>query len=170
MLLLSYIISLLFVFIVYKYLDNLEKIDCKCALTDNRKYIMYYLLTNVIINTFLFLVHSFFSKKINVSKIGIIMYGVVYGLMFIASFVFAIYTYQYLHKLRKDNCECSESIIRDMYYYYLIVIISLTICSVLLIIPIGISLRKTQLTRVKSIKYKKSIKNKKLGKYKKSRR
>lgn len=111
----SQIISIVFSIIVYKYLDNLEKIQCTCALTDNRKYIMYYLLVGIAVSI------SYPICVITNSKTLSNMCFYIYTIMVFVSIVFSIYAFQYIHKLREDNCECSDSVVRDMYYYYFIV-------------------------------------------------
>ena len=111
----SQIISIVFSIIVYKYLGNLEKIQCTCALTENRKYIMYYLLASIAVNV-LYPICVITNSK---SLLHTCLY--MYTIMAFVSIVFSIYAFQYLYKLREDNCECSESVVRDMYYYYLIV-------------------------------------------------
>jgi hypothetical protein len=121
------IINIVLAVIVYKYLDNLKKIQCTCALTDNRKYIMYYLLASVLISV-LYPIVYFFSKK-NSNILQVFLY--IYGIVSLVSFLFSIYAFQYIHKLREDNCTCSDSIVRDMYYYYLIVSFSMLCIGIL---------------------------------------
>jgi len=87
------------------YLDKLEKIGCECALTWHRKFIMVFVATALIWS----LLSVFVSP---IKNLGL---GVALSVFRLAFIVIAI---QYVNKLTKEKCECSQELTRDIMYYY----------------------------------------------------
>ena len=128
----SYISPILNLFIsgtIMYYLYYLEKINCKCSLTFQRNYIYYYTLIIFIINA----VSIFFQKKLKELALVILPISI---MLLIAGIVNIIYTFEYVNDMKKQNCKCSESIVRDLMFIFailqsfVIIIFFLTILSI----------------------------------------
>ena len=109
--------------IIY-YLNHLEKIDCKCSLTFQRNYIYYYTISFFIIN----LLNIFFHKIIFILSIQIIL--------LLAGIINIVYTIEYVEDMKKQNCNCSESMIRDLMFIIAILKIFVYIIFILIILSI----------------------------------
>jgi len=121
----SYIGPIINLFIggtVIYYLYYLEKINCKCSLTFQRNYIYYYSISFFFIN----IINIFFQDKIK--KLSIILLPVSIILL-IAGIINIVYTIEYVDDMKKQNCECSESIIRDLMF----IIAILQICAFIIV-------------------------------------
>ena len=106
--------------IIY-YLNHLEKIECKCSLTFQRNYIYYYTISFFIINV----LNLFFHKTI-ILPIQIIL--------LLAGIINIVYTIEYVEDMKKQNCNCSESIIRDLMFIIAVLKISVYIIFILIIL------------------------------------
>ena len=98
------IFAILFVVIqglIVNYLIKLESIGCDCAMDWRRNYIVFYLILSII-----YALSAFFLDRDSIPLIQTLM--VVFGLI---NFVV---TLQYVHKLKKEKCECSESLYREI--------------------------------------------------------
>jgi hypothetical protein len=95
---------------IISYLYNLQDINCECALTSERNYIMFYTLYSIIL-TFIFITITLFNPSM---LVGSDMYtmSVVNRLL---SFINVIVTIYYLNKIR--NCACSESPNKRLMFY-----------------------------------------------------
>jgi hypothetical protein len=96
--------------IVY-YLYYLEKINCKCSLTFQRNYIYYYTIFIFIINA----ITVFFQKKLKDLSLTILPISII---LLIAGIVNIMYTFEYVNDMKKQNCKCSESIVRDLMFIF----------------------------------------------------
>jgi hypothetical protein len=111
------------------YLYYLEKNDCKCSLTFQRNYIYYYTLIIFIINA----VTIFFQEKLKEMSLVILPFSI---MLLIAGIINIIYTFEYVNDMKKQNCKCSESIVRDLMFIFailqsfVIIIFFLTILSI----------------------------------------
>jgi len=128
----SYIPPLINIFIsgaILYYLYYLDKLDCKCSLTFQRKYIYYYTILIFIINAS----SIFFQKKLIQITSIILPFSIV---LLIAGIINIIYTFEYINDMKKTNCKCSESIIRDLMFIlsviqsFVIILFFLTILSI----------------------------------------
>lgn len=128
----SYISPIINLFIsgtIIYYLYYLEKINCKCSLTFQRNYIYYYTILIFIINA----ITIFFQKKLKEISLAILPISI---MLLIAGLVNIIYTFEYVNDMKKQNCKCSESIIRDLMFIFailqsfVIIIFFLTILSI----------------------------------------
>jgi hypothetical protein len=95
---------------ILSYLYNLQDIDCKCALTNERNYIMFYTLYSIIL-TFIFIIITLFNPTMLASS-NMYTMAVVNRLL---SFINVIVTIYYLNKIK--NCECSESPSKRLMFY-----------------------------------------------------
>jgi len=117
--------------IIY-YLYYLENIGCKCSLTFQRNYIYYYTITIFIFN----LLSILFRDKLKSLKINFNFLLFLPIIIVIAGIVNIVYTIEYVNDMKKQNCKCSESFIRDLMFIIAIlqisafVIVILTIASI----------------------------------------
>jgi len=111
------------------YLHYLESIQCKCSLTFQRNYIYYYTIAIFVINA----LSICFQQKLK--DLALVMLPVSIFLL-IAGVINIIYTFEYVNDMKKQNCKCSESIIRDLMFIvailqsFVIIIFVLTILSI----------------------------------------
>jgi hypothetical protein len=113
--------------IIY-YLNHLEKIGCICSLTFQRNYIYYYTLCFFIINV----LNIFFHKTPIFHKIRILFMII----LLLASIINIVYTIEYVEDMKKQNCKCSESMIRDLMFIIAILKILVYIIFILIVIAI----------------------------------
>lgn len=102
------------------YLDKLEKVGCECALNWRRKFILAF-----IVVALAWTVASLVTTPFNN------MY-LVMGLAFFR-LAFIVVAIQYVNKLKKDKCECSQEWTRDVMYYYAWIGVILTALSFALV-------------------------------------
>jgi len=100
--------------LIIRYLFQLEEQGCECALTTQRTYILSFLVLNFIVS----LLHIFTNvfEKAKDNTIGSLFMSL-YSVAGIANIVFII---QYVNQLKARQCDCSESVYRDMMYVYAI--------------------------------------------------
>lgn len=87
--------------LIIHYLFRLEKIGCKCAMDWRRSYIIFFLFFSI-----LYAVSVLFIDRNTIP--------VVQTLMTVLGLLNVVLTLQYVHKLKKEKCECSESIYREI--------------------------------------------------------
>ena len=102
------ILGILVAFCILYYLKYLNNIGCVCALNDKRTYILYYTCLIILFN--IFAITPYYSLKF-FTDYRFITYFLVLG-----SVLNIIFTLQYIDELKKNNCECSKSIIRDIMF------------------------------------------------------
>jgi hypothetical protein len=102
--------------IIY-YLHHLENIGCKCSLTFQRNYIYYYTIVIFIFN----LITIFFQDTLKNLSISLLFLPII---IIIAGIVNIVYTLEYVNDMKKQNCKCSESMIRDLMFIIAILQIS----------------------------------------------
>jgi hypothetical protein len=116
MAIITYIPPLINLFIsgtIMYYLYYLEKMDCKCSLTFQRNYIYYYTLIIFIINA----LTIFFQETLRQISLAVLPISIA---LLIAGIINIIYTFEYVHDMKKQNCNCSESIVRDLMFIFAI--------------------------------------------------
>lgn len=121
--------------IIY-YLNHLTNIDCKCSLTFQRNYIFYYTIVVFVIN----LLTICFQDKLKELALTILPISI---LLLIAGIINIIYTFEYIDDMKKQNCKCSESMIRDL--MFIIVILQICVWLIVLLTMFTILLFKTNL-------------------------
>lgn len=90
--------------LIVKYLLNLEKIGCECAENWRKNFIIFYMIFSLIYSVIIILVPQTLPPII---QFILLSFGVAN----------IIITIQYIYKLKKDKCECSESILREILYF-----------------------------------------------------
>ena len=98
------IVSLIFNYIIYQYLQRLEESQCKCSKGWKRN-----ILKNFTVYNFVFLVCSIIYPKVPMS---------VSYIMSTYSFIYFIFILSYTHNLRKKECQCAEGVDSNIIYYY----------------------------------------------------
>ena len=142
------ITQLILQLLIINYLYQLEKKGCKCAMDFKRVYILIFAITNfiyIILNTF-----TNFFVNIRKNNVGSSLLGL-YGIGGIVNIVFII---EYVNLLKKRNCECSESVYRDMMYVFAIIDAIIMGMSLLLVLFIIFLFKFNN----KSIKVKRKVK------------
>ena len=109
----SPIINLLIGGTIIYYLNYLEKIGCKCALTFQRNYIFYYTIAFFTMNLITLFFQSYY-RKISIMLLPVSL------TFLIASIINIIYTIEFVEDMKKKNCKCSESKFRDLMFIYAI--------------------------------------------------
>ena len=137
--------------IIY-YLRHLEQIGCKCALNYKRDYILYFTCISLFFATMnVFAGHTYIYKMVMV---------VVALPLIIAGIVNIVYTIQFVNDVKKNNCDCSESLYREIMYILAIVNACVWILLVLIILPVLIMFPSQLKAIVTNKKFlKKYIKN-----------
>jgi len=118
--------------IIY-YLNHLEKIGCKCSLTFQRNYIYYYTICIFIINV----LNILFNKP------NIFIVLPIQIVLLLASIINIVYTIEYVEDMKKQNCKCSESMIRDL--MFIIAILKIFVYIIFIFIILSIFLFKMNL-------------------------
>ena len=98
--------------LILYYLKNLETIGCKCAMNYKRTYIMYYTIFSLAFGAANLLSGGRVTDYITESPFAIPLVLV----LAVAAITNLVFTLQYIEELKKDNCECSESVFRTMMY------------------------------------------------------
>jgi hypothetical protein len=111
--------------IIY-YLKNLETIGCACAMDYKRTYILFYHVLSIFIGICGVFINLDILRKSNVVQL-------IFMVISITNYVFTI---QYVQQMKKENCNCSESVYRTM-MYILSIIYFLSIAFLLFIFYFG---------------------------------
>jgi len=90
---------------------RLEKKICKCSENWKRTFIKYYLMVATTVSV-VSNIYTFATMQQPSSKPMFIF--LVLGLLSVLNMIFTVY---YISDLITDKCECSEDIIREVYYY-----------------------------------------------------
>jgi hypothetical protein len=137
--------------IIY-YLKHLEEIGCKCALNYKRDYILYFTVINLFFATM-----NVFAGHTAIYRMVMLVVSLP---LVIAGIVNIVYTIQFVNDVKENNCNCSESLFREIMFILAIVNASVWILFILIVIPIVLmypSQLKTIITNKKFLK--KYIKN-----------
>lgn len=125
------------------YLNHLTTIDCKCSLTFQRNYIFYYTIVVFVIN----LLTICFQDKLKKLALVILPISI---LLVIAGIINIVYTIEYVQDMKKQNCKCSESMIRDL--MFIIVILQICVWSIVLLTMLTIIIFRINLPISQTIK------------------
>lgn len=126
--------------IVLVYLGKLESVDCKCAESYKKIYIKVYSITSIV-NGIIVPVLAIIlgSKAVDRShplttlqkmlSLALLTWIVIF---FIATIIYYVFAFQYINRLRDEDCTCSDSPIRETWEIMLIIriilfVITLTI-------------------------------------------
>ena len=105
-------LSMVLTGLILYYLKNLETIGCKCAMNYKRTYIMSYHIFSLAFGAASLLSGNRLAEYIVESRYAIPFVSV----LVIAIITNVVFTLMYIQELEKDNCECSESVLRTMMY------------------------------------------------------
>lgn len=142
----AFIVALYIVFLVYLF--RLERIGCDCALSWKRNFMIAFMIFALSTNLVSIIVPSL---RLNV--VFVIISAVL-------SLMFLIVTIQYVQKLKKDKCDCSKDLTREIMFYYSWIMLVLFWLSVVILLYVLYLLN----TRAP---LEQSLKSKSIRKYKK---
>jgi hypothetical protein len=94
------------------YLKHLETIGCKCSMNYKRTYIMFYHIFGLVFGSAQLLSGGKLAEYIVESRYAIPFVSI----LAVAAITNIVFTLMYIEELKKDNCECSESVFRTMMY------------------------------------------------------
>lgn len=89
--------------LIIKYLMDLEQLGCECSMDWRRNYIIYFLFVAVVFGGSTVFLDVKFPPIVQTA-------------MFVMAVLNAIYAIQYIYRLKKEKCECSESVYREILY------------------------------------------------------
>lgn len=120
------IVSFIFIYwlLVWSYVTRLEQIGCKCSRDWRREYIRYYAIL------MLFIMLTSFVTKIHSIAFTF--------LLIVLNAVFLVAVFQYIHRLKREKCKCSQSVTRDVMEVVNIVQIVLFSLGILLMILVAV--------------------------------
>lgn len=95
------------------YLGKLEQIGCACALNWRRQFIIAFIVFALVWTLITVVMTPFKNVYLAV-------------LLAVFSLAFVVIAIQYVNKLKKDKCECSEHLTREVLYYYAWISVILT--------------------------------------------
>ena len=121
--------------LIFNYVYQLEKKNCKCSEDWRRDYIKYFALISIIAEPFFTYLNNRKIKKQILLQLIIFLLGFSY---LIGSILYIYYLFTYSQQMIKDKCDCSEKWERDFIYYYIRVILALyafiLLCSIALFV------------------------------------
>uniref|UniRef100_A0A6C0J363 Uncharacterized protein n=1 Tax=viral metagenome TaxID=1070528 RepID=A0A6C0J363_9ZZZZ len=140
------IISIIINILGFVWIKNLEDISCECSENWMRDYIKYFLITYFVVNIINLLLSIYINSIKNKEKVLMnliknpiyIMWNVFVMLYLFAAFSNIFIVINYIKKLKEINCQCSEDIKREIYWYYNIIIASIIALFILLSLFQGI--------------------------------
>ena len=121
----SLIITLIFPFIALFWIKKLEKIQCKCSENWERNYMewyLYFIIGMVFINLLLMVFFGFNIYYIIDNVFGKVALSIVFYLLIFAALAYTVIAIDYITKLKKNNCNCSEDIKREITYILQVVL------------------------------------------------
>ena len=143
--------AMVFEGLVIYYLNNLNTIGCKCAMNYKRTYILYY--------SIFALVYGGFTLTPFYTPQYMMRFMLVSILLVCGAVLNVIFTILYVEELKKENCTCSESVIREI--MLILSIINAISWGILLLMILYISITiGTSPNLLKQIKALKSMKGK----------
>jgi hypothetical protein len=93
--------------LILRYVVNLERTGCACASNWRRDYIVAYLTVTILVAivSFILLASTGKTKTVQIPMIPSLI-------LFVLGWLYVIFVLQYVDKLRRDKCDCSESVFR----------------------------------------------------------
>jgi hypothetical protein len=109
---------------ILNYLIRLERIGCACAMDWRRTYMIAYMIMTILIG--IFTMASGMKPPV-----ALAMALPILGLFYI------VFVLQYVSRLKKEKCECSESVFRDVmeilaYLYVLLMLLSIVLIAMVM--------------------------------------
>jgi hypothetical protein len=128
MMIVAFVFNIIVSSLIIYYLNRLQQIGCKCALNFKRDYIFYFTCINLGIT----LTRALFGS---LSIVKMLMLFISIPLV-IAAIVNIVYTIQYVNEMKKNNCDCSESVYRELMFILAIINACAYILFFLILIPV----------------------------------
>lgn len=125
--------NILVYYIIYEWILKLEKIGCKCSIDWRRYYIKYYTIF-IIAYIFFTILYLFITDKHLQLIIGVNL------IILIAEIIYIIVSIQYINRLKKEKCDCSDGYTREIIYIYSIILGTIYILSFLIGLYVFITL------------------------------
>lgn len=113
--------------LIIHYLLRLESIGCECAMDWRRYYIIGYFVLSILSTIGI----MFMDKK---------QMPFIQSFMIVAGVLNAVFVLQYVHKLKKEKCECSNSVIKEIMTIIAIVMLILYVLVFLYVVITGFAL------------------------------
>lgn len=146
-------ISIFLAILIIYYLKRLDTIKCNCALNFKRNYILGFTSLSLLlaISKLLFKEYKIFVK--------ILLF--IYIPWIIATITNVIFTIQYVSELKKNKCECSESVYREI--MFILAILNAMVMSLAVLIIVFIFIQSPDMFSKSFFKkvYKQMLKSKK---------
>lgn len=112
--------SIIYATYIHHYVIRLERIGCDCATDFRRAYIQWYTLALIVIG----IINV--ALRITGGDLGLSIVSMVLSpIMLAATIVYVVFVIQYINRLRREKCRCSESIARAILYIVTIIHVTL---------------------------------------------
>lgn len=125
---LFFVVNIAILIIIIYYLKKLETIECKCALNFKHHYIFYFSCISL-----LYALMNFAFSSLKIYKIFVLFIAIP---LMVGSIINIIFTIQYVNDLKDKNCNCSESINREIMYIVAILRASVLVLTILILISL----------------------------------
>lgn len=89
--------------LILRYLMRLETIGCECAMDWRRDYIIFFIALTI--------VNAFVVLFMGPQQVPGLQFA-----LFVMGFLNVVFVLQYVHRLKKEKCECSISVYREIMY------------------------------------------------------
>lgn len=109
-------------YVIHDYIRKLERTGCECSTDWRRSYISWYVIIMGVVALVQILAMSFGHGLQYLSAFA--AYGIVPLLMFIGTILMVVFSLQYVHRLKKEKCKCSEGtgrvVLQVLSWYYVV--------------------------------------------------
>lgn len=123
----SVITSVVYAVYIHHYVVRLERIGCDCAADFRRVYIQWFTLALIVIG----LINI--SLRLTGGDLGLAVLSMVLSpILFAATIVYIVFVIQYVNRLRREKCLCSEGIARSV--LFIVTIIHVTLACLLALV------------------------------------
>lgn len=130
----SVVTSVIYATYIHHYVVRLERIGCDCAIDFRRIYIQWFTLALIIIGVINI------ALRLTGGDVGLAVLSMVLSpIMFVATLLYVIYVIQYINRLRKEKCTCSEGMARSILYIVTIINVILACLLALVILSAVLS-------------------------------
>lgn len=132
--------SVIYATYIHHYVTRLERIGCDCATDFRRTYIQWYTLALIVIG----IINV--SLRLSSGDVGLSILSMVLSpIMFVATLIYVVFVIQYINRLRREKCACSEGMARSI--LYIITIINVTLACLLALVILYAVLTSTEAHR-----------------------
>lgn len=120
----SVLTSVIYAIYIHHYVVRLERIGCDCAADFRRTYIQWFTLALIVIG----LINI--ALRLTGGDIGLAVLSMILSpILFAATIVYIVFVIQYVNRLRREKCTCSDGIARSV--LYIVTIINVTLACLL---------------------------------------